>query len=192
MLAVTLADDARRTDIDRARVLKHPLRQRLIFEYSLCDTSPSKVAAVLGEPLNLVSYHTGVLLRAGCIELVRTGRRRGAVEHFYRALGVAEVDDRDWERLPESLRRAMVRRTLEVCWRDATDAVPLGGMDDGGSHVSRMFVRLDAAGRADLAALLRSTVVEAAEIERASERRGGVRDDFELVILHFKRDPLRP
>jgi hypothetical protein len=169
-----------------ARMVAHPLRQRLISAYTAETTSPSKLAAGLGEPVNLVSYHTGVLLRAACLELVRTEKRRGATEHFYRATMPPDIEDRDWEQLPTPLRRLLVRRLLEDQWRDAVNALPCGGMDDSTAHVSRSFMRLDGQGRSELAALLRATVLEARRIEAASR----ARDDAaarpaELVVLSF-------
>jgi DNA-binding transcriptional ArsR family regulator len=73
------------------RLLAHPLRDRLLFEYQGDPTSPSKVARRLGESVSLVSYHTDVLARNGCLELVRTERRRGAIEHFYRAIVAQDI-----------------------------------------------------------------------------------------------------
>jgi len=78
-----------------ARMVAHPLRQRLIVGYTVEPTSPSRLAAALGERVNVVSYHTGVLLRAACIELVRTERRRGATEHFYRATAPGVIEDHE-------------------------------------------------------------------------------------------------
>ena len=96
-----------------ARLARHPLRQHVLFKYTEAVTSPSAVAAALGARVNLVSYHTGVLLRAGVIELVRTERRRGATEHFYRAALRGMIEDGDWERLPATVRRGLVRGTID-------------------------------------------------------------------------------
>jgi hypothetical protein len=170
-----------------ARLIQHPLRQRLLFKYAETVTSPSAVAADLGERLNLVSYHTKVLHEAGCIELVRTRRRRGATEHFYRALVMSEIDDVTWERLPTGLRRALVRLTLDATRREAADALARAGMDAASAHVSRSYFLLDMQGRSELARLLQATVARAGEIERASRGRGGVGVPWELVVLSFER-----
>ncbi len=47
--------------------------------------SPARIAAELGLDVRSVAYHVRVLKRLGCIELVETRQRRGAVEHVYRA-----------------------------------------------------------------------------------------------------------
>ncbi len=137
--------------------------------------------------MNLVSYHTGVLRRAGYLELVRTARRRGGVEHFYRARVVGTIEDADWERLPTVLRRGMVRRVLEEIWRDASDALPAGGMEEATAHVSRSVLRLDDQGLSELAALLRESFEATQRIEAGSRRRGGDLRDAEVAILSFTR-----
>ena len=168
------------------RLMRHPLRQRLLFEYETV-TSPSAVAAALGERLNLVSYHTQVLLRGGCLELVHTKRRRGAVEHFYRSLMVSELDDATWERLPTNLRRTLVRLTLDVTRREAADALPRGGMDTATAHISRSFFSLDAQAEHELAELLKATLDRAGEIERSGRARHHEGAPWELVVLSFRR-----
>jgi hypothetical protein len=169
-----------------ARVVAHPLRHRLIHAYTIQTSSPSRVAAALGERVNVVSYHTAVLVRAGCLELVRTEPRRGATEHFYRATARCDIEDEEWERLPASLRRAIARRTLELIWRDAKEALPGGGMDDATSHVSRIPMCLDPQAEVELAALLRTTVDAAQRIAAGSRERADDRArPATLAILRF-------
>jgi DNA-binding transcriptional ArsR family regulator len=72
------------------RLLAHPLRARLWTAFSNSDYSPNELAKELDEPLGNVSYHVKVLLDAGVIELVATQPRRGAIEHYYRAVDTAE------------------------------------------------------------------------------------------------------
>jgi hypothetical protein len=173
-------------DTSFARVIAHPLRHRLMHEYTIETSSPSRVAAALGERVNVVSYHTNVLLRAGCLELVRTERRRGAIEHFYRTTVPGEIGDGDWALLPESLRQRIVRRTLELVWRDATEALPRGGMDDRTSHISRVPMYLDQQAAVELAALLRATVDTAQQIAIESRaREAGAARPWTLAILSF-------
>jgi DNA-binding transcriptional ArsR family regulator len=170
------------------RLLRHPLRQHLLFEYTQSVTSPSEVAEALGERLNVVSYHTNVLLAAGCLELVRTERRRGAREHFYRAVLTSLIEDPDWEQLPEPLRRGLVRLTIDAGFREAADALPHGGMDSATAHVSRSFLTLDGQGRDALAALLRETLAGAFAIERQSRARSAPdHAAHELLMLSFER-----
>jgi DNA-binding transcriptional ArsR family regulator len=159
----------------------------VLFKYSEGATSPSDVAAALREPLNVISYHTRVLADAGCIELVRMERRRGATKRYYRATLTSEIGDDAWATVPAGLRRALVRLTMDASHREAADALTRGGMDDASAHVSRSFLALDAQGRRELAALLARTLTAAREIEAAARARGGPDEPHELVVLSFRR-----
>lgn len=172
---------------DIARLINHPLRQWLLFHYAERVTSPSEVAAILGEPLARVSHHTRVLHRAGCLKLVRTEARRGATKHFYRTVASFEIEDADWMRLPGALRRSLARLVIDAGRDGALDALTAGGMDHAAAHLSRTPLDLDAQAVDDLAVLLRSVVDEAAGIQRQSRERGlGDSQSIELVVLSFK------
>jgi DNA-binding transcriptional ArsR family regulator len=171
-----------------AHVMRHPLRQHVMFKYAEAINSPSDVASALGAPLNLVSYHTDVLLEAGCIELVRVEPRRGARKHFYRAALIGWITDAEWDELPTSVRRTLARVTMDTSWREAGDALARGGMDDATAHMSRSYFALDGPGRRALADLLMSTLETAIEIERASRERGvGDTSPRQLVMMSFER-----
>lgn len=68
-----------------AKALSHSLRARLLTLIAEGKASPKQAAEQLGEDIRSVAYHVRVLQRLGCVELVETRQRRGAVEHFYRA-----------------------------------------------------------------------------------------------------------
>src|SRR6185436_16961493 len=106
-----------------ARLIRHPIRCYALFSYSERTTSPRAIAEALGAPLNVVSYHTQVLLREGAIELVRTRQRRGAQEHFYRAVLSIEIGDAEWGELPVKLRRPLVRGLVDAALRESVDAL---------------------------------------------------------------------
>jgi hypothetical protein len=170
------------------KLLRHPLRQRLLFEYAARVTSPRDVAAALDAKLNLVSYHTHRLLDAGCLELVRTERKRGAHQHFYRAVVASEIQDDDWELLPTRLRRVLLRRTMDEMFKEAGDALPRGGMDSRDTHMNRSFLTLDEQGRAALAALLHTTFEAAFAIQDESRRRSAAGQvPCELIVMSFER-----
>jgi DNA-binding transcriptional ArsR family regulator len=74
-------------DAKTARVLSHPLRPQILdVLVRRGEASPNEIATELGVPLGTLSYHTRLLRDNGWIELTREVPRRGAVEHFYRAV----------------------------------------------------------------------------------------------------------
>jgi hypothetical protein len=59
-------------------------------------------------------------------------------------------------------------------------------MNTGSTHMSPSYLTLDAEGRRELAALLRSTLVAAADIERRSGLREARQTPWEVVVLSFE------
>jgi DNA-binding transcriptional ArsR family regulator len=188
-------------ELDRriVRALSHPVRHRVLVALNERVASPKELAAELGEPLGNVSYHTRVLAQLGCIELVSTTQRRGALEHYYRAVMRPYFDDAAWAKIPLSTRRALFDHELQRLWTHAADAAEAGGFDHPRAHVSWMLLDLDEQGLEDLADVLGSTVDRALEIqaesagrriERGDDADGGLRT--ELGILHFERAATKP
>jgi DNA-binding transcriptional ArsR family regulator len=175
-----------------ARVLAHPLRHRLLLEYHREPANPGAVARRLGEPLNLVSYHTRVLARHRLVELVRTERRRGAVTHFYRSTAAQVIEVADWEALPGRARRVLVLSALAQSGEEARRAALDGGFDLAYAHLSRSPLELDEQGLREVERCLRATVDQIAGIEAVSRRRASARRvPFEVIMLGFRAPSLR-
>lgn len=68
-----------------AKALSNDVRARALELLSEGAWSPKAIAAELGLDVRGVAYHVRVLKKLGCIELVETRPRRGAIEHVYRA-----------------------------------------------------------------------------------------------------------
>jgi DNA-binding transcriptional ArsR family regulator len=181
------------------KALGHPLRLRILeWVVDHREASPLEVSRQLRQPLATVSRHMRVLRDLGFVELARTEPRRGAVEHFYRAVRLAYIDDDTWERLSVPLRRGLVRQTFRRIFSEAAGAGAQGGFDRAGACLGRLRLRLDEEGRAELSAALSDLLQEALAIQaRADERHGPAREDDRagaevgeceasvLVLMHF-------
>jgi hypothetical protein len=146
------------------------------------------------EPLQNVSYHVRVLQSLGCIELVRTAQRRGAIEHFYRAVMRPFFSDRDWELLPTSARHAISDVVLQMVWDDAARALRTGTFDSrDGRYLTRTPLALDETGWAELNDLLGEVLERALDIQAESAERisrdGGDSLSTRLVLMHFPAAP---
>jgi DNA-binding transcriptional ArsR family regulator len=183
---------------DLLRALGHPLRLRIATAITeRGEASPVGLAREFDVPLATVSHHTRVLRDLGWIELVRTEPRRGAVEHFYRAVIRPFIDDEQWERLPLPLRRGLAAQTLREIFARASQAGGDGAFDDAGACVARMPLELDERGWEDLSQLLVEVLREADAIQRRSDLRvsgrsggGGDVRSSSLAILHHRVTPL--
>ena len=143
------------------------------------------LARELDLPLGRVSYHIRLLADLGAIELVRTEPRRGALEHFYRAVTTVWFSEADWQKLPRSARRGSSARTSSTS-SPASPPPPTAAASTRASVVLRAPLELDEEGLNELSELLRDSIERAREINlRAAERRAnGARRP-----LHRARDP---
>jgi hypothetical protein len=168
------------------RMLRHPLRQRLLFEYSRELTHPADVARRLGRPLNVVAYHTSALARGGLLELVRTETRRGGCARYYRSTCDRIIETEGWVALSPGLRRALVRGFLDALEDDTAAAVATGAFDADHAHISRWPVQLDAVAIAEVDALLRAALDDLAAIQARADRRSGERPHvYHVSMLGF-------
>src|SRR6201986_969237 len=96
-----------------AKALAHPLRARILQRLGERVASPGDLANELDAPLGVISYHVRMLREYECVELVRTEPRRGALQHFYKAIARPTLEDDQWRTLPSSLRAELSGETLQ-------------------------------------------------------------------------------
>src|SRR4051795_10125533 len=113
-----------------AKALAHPLRAQILKRLGERVASRGELAAELGAPLGVVSYHVRMLREYECVELVRTEPRRGALQHFYRAIARPNLDEGQWRTLPSSLRGELSGETLQELVSDLGAAADAGQLDD--------------------------------------------------------------
>lgn len=174
-----------------AKALSHPMRTRILAILNEQVASPNEIAQMIGERLPNVSYHVRALNDLGCIELVRTAQRRGAIEHYYRALTRPFFSDRDWKRLPRSGRQAVADVILQMIWQDTSDAIKAETFESRSDrHLSRSPFVLDERGWGELNDLLGKVLSEAEGIAAKSAKRLSKSDEAEiptrLVMMNFE------
>lgn len=153
------------------KALSHPLRAHVLATLNERIASPTEIAEEIELDVAFLSYHVRVLKDLGCIELVDTGRKRGAVEHFYRARAALFFDDRAWKQLPASLRSDVITGLFQGILDDAVAALKAGVFGKVNSHVSWMPVLLDRQGTVDTHAVLRWTLERLFAIQAESAER---------------------
>jgi DNA-binding transcriptional ArsR family regulator len=176
------------------KALGHPLRLRILEAIADAgESSPVVLARAFDRPLATVSHHVRLLRELGFIELVRTEPRRGAVEHYYRAVQRPFLDDGQWQQLPRVMRRGLARQIFRTTFDEASIAGGDGAFDERGAHLIRLPVELDEAGRRELseavAVLLKQ--VEAIQVRTDARRSSATGADgplvsSSLVVLHYR------
>ncbi len=161
------------TRLDRlAVVFADPIRLKIVTELFRREMSPSQFFETFGGGTRArLNRHFRRLAEYGWLRLVkeeRGGRRRGAVEHFYRAPELAIIEDELWEQLPQSLRAEFSWRTFEQFAERVKEALEAGTFDARPErHLTWTPLVLDAQGRSELLglamALFRSMLEEQAD-----------------------------
>jgi DNA-binding transcriptional ArsR family regulator len=174
-----------------AKALSHPLRGRIFAILNERVASPNEIADMLDERLPNVSYHVRALVDLECIELVRTAQRRGAIEHYYRAIRRPFFSDRDWMRLPRSGRQAIADLGLQLIWEEVTTAIEAGTFEARADrHLSRSPLVLDERGWGELRDALATLLDESERIARRSRTRLARSSEegisARLVLMHFQ------
>ena len=112
------------------------LRLKIVCELYMREMSPTRFYEEFGGgSISRVTRNFERLAEAGCLEYIRKegpgGRRRGGVEHFYRATELAYFDAEHWALLPYSIRvafswnsfkqiAARLRAAIEAGWVDSS------------------------------------------------------------------------
>jgi DNA-binding transcriptional ArsR family regulator len=186
------------TELDDPRLVKalaHPLRITILRVLQDRTASPSEIASEISAPLGNVSYHVRVLERVGLLELAHTRQRRGAIEHYYRAIGRVRITDKAWAQVPDIIKNAMISATLDQAAGYVSAAAATGGFDRHDANVSRRGMVLDKRGFAELAAAAKELLDRAYKIEGESARRIAASDHQDgeinagLVLMLFEAPP---
>lgn len=163
-------------------VLKHPLRVRILEVLNEGARSPSQFVeeglipkghfSSYQQALSLASYHFRELEKEGCLEVIDTIPRRGAVEHVYRGLARVFFNDSEFEETAPEDRRELSRISLQgliaradrAIWEETFDARP-------NRHLTWMPMQLDERGWEEVIAALASTFGELSQIRHDARDR---------------------
>jgi DNA-binding transcriptional ArsR family regulator len=159
------------TDPSLAKALAHPLRTRILSALEDRTASPSELAAELGAPLGVVSYHVRRLAALRFLKLVKRVPRRGAVEHYYTAVAGPHITSAAWGSTPTIAKQAMVSTVLADVGRRAADAASTGGFDHALAHISRTPMMLDQEGWEAAAKQLDALLARLKKIQSESAKR---------------------
>jgi len=189
------------TTIDQRMVkaIAHPLRMRILTLLNQKTASPLQLGEELGAPLANVSYHVRLLADLGYIELVETVPRRGAVEHYYRALKRPWFKAKDWEKLPLSARRSVSDAVLTQIWKEVGKAAEDGLFDARTDrHLSRTTLVLDDEGWEEVGEVLNEALERVLQVQTkaaarlADGNRESASSSSAVVLMHYETPGRRP
>lgn len=134
-----------------AKALADPLRIKILVELSKRDMSPTQFFQRFGGgSVSRVDRHFKVLLRYGWlikVEEKKGGKRRGGVEHFYRASRPVMFDNSSWAELPEPMQNSLTCQAFLTFMERVWSAMAAGTIDARDDrHVSWIPVAVDQLG----------------------------------------------
>jgi DNA-binding transcriptional ArsR family regulator len=187
------------TSINDPRYLKalaHPLRVRILSMLDENAGSPKQLAGRLGASLGVVAYHVRTLHQLELIELVETRQRRGATEHLYKAAHHPRFSDEAWAGMEPVAKQRLLSALLRQVGEYANGSAAAGGFDRADANVSRLALKLDAAGWQELADAQKRWLADVDRVEEGVRARSGKAGaeqplrDVGLVMLLFEALPL--
>jgi hypothetical protein len=137
-----------------AKALSHILRQHILLAMVYGEFSPKELATKLNEEVNQVSYHVRVLREIKIIRGTRTERRRGAIEHYYRANIKALLPIEAWQGLEQELRAIVGAAQANDVFNELAEAVEAGKLDGEHDLLSRTPLVLDVEGKRNVKAIM--------------------------------------
>ena len=159
-------------DSQLVRALAHPLRVEILQVLNEREASPNELVEVLRQPLGNIAYHARVLEKCGCVELVRTEQRRGAVEHYFRATPRSYVGHQDWRQVPRSVRPLVSGTSADSFINRFVAALEVGTIDDrDDTTLSWMTMAVDELGWAQASEVLEEAQARLQAVHEQCRRR---------------------
>lgn len=141
-------------DQDLVKALAHPLRVEILAILGERVASPNELSKELEEGLSQISYHVKVLKDFKCLEMVRTEPRRGAVEHYYKALVPAYIPSDKLKDIPKVAQRKMWADLMRDIFYDVETSIEAGTFDNRPDYyIGRQVENMDGQARKEADAL---------------------------------------
>lgn len=175
--------NAVRIDHELVRALSHPIRVNILEALQGRVASPSELAKEMDESLGVVSYHTNTLVECGCLELVNTKPRRGALEHFFGVTPRSFIGHQDWRRAPASLRGGITSAAFQTFIDKASEAIEAGTIDSrDDTTLNWMPMTVDAEGWREVAEVMEETLKQLVDIHSRSSKRLDGEEGMPIVV----------
>ncbi len=116
-------------DLEQIKVFAHPLRARLVEVFADKARTAKQAAEVIGQKPTKLYHHVEALERVGLIKLVKTQKKRGTLEKYYRTVAKRfSVDSSLFEMMKNGKKaigefRAMFTTMLENTMREINESI---------------------------------------------------------------------
>ncbi|HEX4464076.1 MAG TPA: winged helix-turn-helix domain-containing protein [Solirubrobacterales bacterium] len=166
--------DELKTFFDRRLIeaLGHPVREHILAVLNERIASAREIGEEIGADVSSFYHHVEELEKLECIERVASKRRRGALEHFFKAKRTVFFNDEAWRRIPATMRADLATRFIQEIIDDAANALRSGTLTRrGDEHVSWTPGDFDEAGWKEATELMTQTLERLTAIQKESSDR---------------------
>lgn len=171
-MATTTTGQTRSIEEAVAYAVGHRIRIEALSILNEGTASPNAIAKLIDEGVSKVGHHIKELVDSGCIEFVGTAQRRGATEHFYRAIERPFISDEEARELPPETKREFAALILQAIMAEGLSSLAAGKMDaDDEIWMSWRALHVDDLGRRELAEAQTESYARIEEIEARSAAR---------------------
>jgi hypothetical protein len=200
--------EAKKRSVTICTVLKHPLRVRILEVLNEGPRSPSQFVeeglipkehfSTYQQALSLAAYHFRELEKEGCLEVIESIPRRGAVEHVYRGMSPrVYFSDAEFEAMPLETRRKLSRISLQGLIARADRAISTETFDARSDrHLTWVPMQLDERGWNEVIATLAATFGELTQIRHDAKDRLAASGEevvpVTVAMLGFESPPPPP
>ncbi|HEX8121721.1 MAG TPA: winged helix-turn-helix domain-containing protein [Solirubrobacteraceae bacterium] len=184
--------NAQIVDIDDPRLVKalaHPIRMKILHILDERTATPKELAAVLGLPLENVSYHVRTLKDFGFIKLEKTRQVRGAVEHHYKLAARPQIGNKLWSELPRVVQEALVDADLNAFVEELGRGAMQGGFDRAEANLSNYSLPLDEDGIKEVSEILMDAQDRIEAVSQKAQKRikDGDATRMSLMVFFFEQ-----
>jgi DNA-binding transcriptional ArsR family regulator len=176
-------NNAARIDQELVKALAHPIRVSILEALQGRVASPSELSKEMDESLGVVSYHANTLVECGCLELVHTKPRRGALEHFFGVTPRSFIGHQDWRRAPLSVRGDVTSEAFRTFIEKASEAIEAGTIDSrDDTTLNWMPMTVDDAGWGEVAEIMEETLKRLMEVHSHSSGRLAGEEGIPIIV----------
>jgi DNA-binding transcriptional ArsR family regulator len=177
-------------DLEQVKVFAHPLRARLVEAFADKPRTAKQVAEIIGQSPTKLYHHVEALERVGLIKLVKTKKKRGTLEKYYRTVAKRfSVDSSLFEMKSNKKEmlgnyRAMFANMLENTMREVNESISekliSPGKREAEAIIARKHIRTTRANMQKLQKKIHKLLDELAVTE---EKKGEV--EYRLMIALY-------
>jgi len=138
-------------DLEQVKIFAHPLRARLVEVFAEKPRTAKQVAEIIGQKPTKLYHHVEALERVGLIKLVKTQKKRGTLEKYYRTVAKRFSVDSNLFQMKENNKellgefRAMFATMLENTMQEINESISekliCPGKKDAKATLARKHIR---------------------------------------------------